>query len=260
MAVRNVDVVLVIDASPSMRPCLDQLRLHLRELIKPMQGYMDNVRFGMVSLTGAPHPLFCKGRKGVGPGPRYWITTLASNDGTASLQALYGKAPNQQELMTSDSGRVISSMDSIQIGSDEDNLLALDIALDHPFGPVSTTKRVVAIFADEPLETGIKGAATGQYIPALIEKIHQRRVKLFCALPYSDLAQELSQANGSEIETVDGGQGLSSVNFSALLTQMAKSISVSSQQSGPEERYQRALFGQDKWLSGIEPGQVRDNE
>ena len=32
----NVDVVLVIDASESMRPCIDQLRKHLRELIKPM--------------------------------------------------------------------------------------------------------------------------------------------------------------------------------------------------------------------------------
>jgi len=214
----------------------------------------------MVSLTGAPHPLLRKGIKGVGPGPRYWITTLASNDGTASLQALYGQAPNQQELMTADSDRVISSMDAIQIGSDEDNLLTLDIALDHPFGPVTTTKRVVALFADEPLETGIKGAATNQYIPALIEKIHQRRIKLFCALPYSDLAQELSQANGSEFEAVDGGQGLSSVDFSALLKQMGKSISVSSQQSGLEEQYQRALFGQDKWLSGIEPRQIRDNQ
>ena len=46
-----------------------------------------------------------------------------------------------------------------------------------------------------------------------------------------------------------GGQGLASVDFKTLLGQMGKSISVSSLQGGQEERYERALFGQDKWVS-----------
>ena len=53
MSTPNVDVVLVIDASDSMRPCIDQLRRHLRELLKPMQGFVGKVRFGLVALSAS---------------------------------------------------------------------------------------------------------------------------------------------------------------------------------------------------------------
>ena len=250
MAPKNVDVVLVIDASDSMRPCINQLRAHLRELVKPMQGSMGKVRFGLVAVSAL--------REAQGNGMVFPIETLASRNGQESMQALYGNASNQYELLTEDADKVIAALDAIQVQGDENNLLALDLALDHPFGPVSTTKRVVALFSDEPLETGMEAALWSHKISALVNKIHQRRVKLFCALPYSDLAQELSQANGSEIEAVDGGQGLSSVDFSALLTQMGKSISVSSMQGGLEESYERALFGQDRWPKGIPDPNSRD--
>jgi hypothetical protein len=134
------------------------------------------------------------------------------------------------------------------VGGDEDNLVALDIALDHPFGPVSTTKRVVALFSDEKLEAGAQRTAIKEFIPRIVEKLHARRIKLFCAMPYSDAAQQLSEANGSEIEDV-GGQGLTGVDFRTLLGQMGKSISVSSLQGALEEKYERALFGQDQWVS-----------
>lgn len=238
MTVQNVDVVLVIDTSDSMRPCIDQLRRHLRELVNPMQGSVNKVRFGVVALS-ASHEA---------DGDVYMVQTLAGK--TDSLDLLYGKGGNQYEFLTEDADKVIALLDSLKVSGDENNLLALDIALDHPFGPVSTTKRVVALFSDEPLEEGVEGAAASTHIPALIEKLHKRRVKLFCALPYSDAAQKLSEANGSEIEAVDGGGGLSSVDFRSLLTQMGKSISVSSLQGGLEETYQRALFGQDTWVTG----------
>ena len=238
MTVQNVDVVLVIDTSDSMRPCIDQLRRHLRELVKPMQGSVNKVRFGVVALS-ASHDA---------DGNVYKVETLAGK--TKSLNMLYGKGGNQYEFLTEDADKVISLLDSLKVSGDENNLLALDIALDHPFGPVSTTKRVVALFSDEQLEEGVEGAAASTHIPALIEKLHKRRVKLFCALPYSDAAQKLSEANGSEIEAVDGGGGLSSVDFRSLLTQMGKSISVSSMQGGLEETYQRALLGQDTWVTG----------
>jgi hypothetical protein len=125
-------------------------------------------------------------------------------------------------------------------------------------GPVATTKRVVALFSDEPLETGIKGSSTLHLIPKIIDKIHARRIKLFCAMPYSDAAQSLSEANGSEIEDVVNGGGLASVDFKALLAQMGKSISVSSLQSTSEAHYERALFGQDKWMETDESGDTRD--
>jgi hypothetical protein len=232
----QIDLVLVIDTSVSMRPCIELLKQHLRELIQPVQGQTVKIRFGLVGLSASS-------RK---DGIVYRTQTLAGD--SDSLGSLYGDS-SQTEFLSNDSSRVIARLDSLTVSGDEDNLLALDIALDHPFGPVASTKRVVALFSDEKLEAGVQKSAVNAYIPRLIEKMHARRIKLFCAMPYSNGAQLLSEANGSEIEDRAGGQGLASVDFKTLLGQMGKSISVSSLQGGLEERYERALFGQDKWVS-----------
>lgn len=238
MPAPNVDLVLVLDASDSMRPCIDQLRRHLRELIKPMQGYVGKIRFGLVSLSASS----------ADDGQVFRVNTLAG--GTDSLGPLYAGARTQYEFFTEDPDKMVRALEQIEVSGDEHNLLALDIALDHPFGPSSTTKRIVALFSDEPLEAGIDRDSGVSKIEALIDKVHKRRVKLFCALPYSDAAQRLSEANGSEIEAVDGGAGLSGVNFKALLTQMGKSISVSALQGGLADETPAALFGQDSWRFG----------
>jgi hypothetical protein len=231
----QVDLVLVIDTSSSMRHCIDQLKSHLKELIKPMQGHVAKVRFGLVAMSASATQ----------EGVSYRPETLAGT--TESIGWLYGGA-SQYEFLTDNTDKVIERLNSLTVGGDEDNLVALDIALDHPFGPVSTTKRVVALFSDEKLEAGAQRTAIKEFIPRIVEKLHARRIKLFCAMPYSDAAQQLSEANGSEIEDV-GGQGLTGVDFRTLLGQMGKSISVSSLQGALEEKYERALFGQDQWVS-----------
>ncbi len=231
----QVDLVLVIDTSSSMRPCIDQLKNHLKELIKPMQGHVARVRFGLVGMSASSTQ----------EGVSYRAETLAGT--SESIGWLYGGS-SQHEFLTDDTAKVLERLDSLTVGGDEDNLVALDIALDHPFGPVSTTKRVVALFSDEKLEAGAQRTAIKEFIPRIVEKLHARRIKLFCAMPYSDAAQQLSEANGSEVEDV-GGQGLAGVDFRTLLGQMGKSISVSSLQGALEEKYERALFGQDQWVS-----------
>ena len=86
-------------------------------------------------------------------------------------------------------------------------------------------------------------------------RVKRKKTKLFCAMPYSDAAQQLSEANGSEIEDVKG-RGLATVDFRLLLGQMGKSISASSLQGGLEDEYERALFSQDQmvdtdeWVEG----------
>lgn len=234
----NVDIVLVLDSSDSMKPCFDQLRTHLRDLIKPMQGFVSRVRFGLVAVS-ASKP---------GQGIVYRVETLVpSTDSANTLNILYGNDTTQHEFFTDSPDRMIAAIDALTATGDEDNLLALDIALDFPFGPIATTKRVVALFSDEPLEGGVTGKEPLEQLPSIVEKLNQRRIKLFCAMPFSDGAQRLGEANGAEVEPIDGNKGLGSVDFRLLLSQMGKSISVSSLQAGSEERYKRALFGQDKW-------------
>ncbi len=236
---KNVDLVIVLDTSASMQPCIDGLRAHLREILKPMQGHVATVRFGIVGLSAS------KGKNGT----LYRIATLAG--GSASIDGLYS-ATNQYRYFTDDPDEVINRLDQLSISGDEDNLLALDIAMDHPFGPSTTHKRIIALFSDEKLETGIDGAKSAEKIPRLIEKLHARHIKLFCAMPFSDAALLLAQANGSEVEDIGDATGLASVDFRRLLSQIGKSISASTLQGSLEESFSPALYGQDKWNNTTE--------
>ena len=147
-------------------------------------------------------------------------------------------------FLTEDEETVGRALRAVSVTGDEDSLLALDVALDFPFGPLQTTKRVIALLSDERLEGGSSDLTR---IPDVIEKLMARRVKLFMALPDSNAARELEQADGCEFEAVDGGNGLSHVDFARLFDQMGKSISASTLQHAGADSYRRALFGQDRW-------------
>lgn len=234
MAALNVDVVLVIDASDSMKPCFDGVRKHLNSLVQPLQGNAARVRFGLVALNALRE----QGQIG------YHLKML----GGASWDKFYATQP-PTGLFTEKTAEVLQALQGIHLQGNEHTLMALDFALDHPFGAVHNTRRVVVLLSDETIETGVEGLAACQKIPALVEKLNQRRVKLFMALPVSDAAEQLEAANGCEFEAVQGGGGLAGVDFSRLFQQMGKSISVSATQSSGEATYQRALFGQDRWES-----------
>jgi hypothetical protein len=245
-ATSNVDLVLVIDTSASMRPCIDGLRAHLRELLKPMQGYVANVRFGLVGLSAS----MSNGQV------LYVPATLAG--GLDSIERLYA-TPNQYKFFTEDPDEVIKRLEELTISGDEDNLVALDLAMDHPFGPSDTHKRVIALFSDEKLEAGVQRSGLLGTIPQVVEKLHARRIKLFCAMPYSDAAQQLAEANGSEIEDIGDAAGLASVDFKMLLTQMGKSISVSSLQGSSMEEFTPALYGQNTWAPSSDSWKEADD-
>lgn len=238
----NVDMIFVIDISGSMAPCLDSLRKHLDQLTQPLQGYVSHIRFGLVAMSVTP----------VNNENIYSLNLLLSN-GVTAFNKLYltssNAVNNENDFFTDDPQQFAKVLADLVPHGDEDMLVALDIATDMPFGPLSTTKRVIALFSDEPFEGGIQGSANNHRIPQLIEKLQQRHIQLFVAIPDSDAVQQLSTADRSEIELVAGGKGLAGVNFELLLSQMGKSISGSSMQALAEPAYTRALFGQDKWVS-----------
>lgn len=245
-ATSNVDLVLVIDTSASMRPCIDGLRTHLSDLLKPMQGYVANVRFGLVGLSAS-----------MSNGEILYVpATLAG--GRESIEHLYA-IPNQYNFFTEDPNEIIKRLNELTISGDEDNLVALDLAMDHPFGPSDTHKRVIALFSDEKLENGVQRSGLLGTISQVVEKLHARRIKLFCAMPYSDAAQQLAEANGSEIEDIGDAAGLASVDFKMLLTQMGKSISVSSLQGSSMEEFTPALYGQNTWAPSSDAWKEADD-
>lgn len=240
MPASNVDLVLVVDSSDSMRNCFDQLRQHLGSLLAPMQGSVSKLRYGLVGLSASSSRTGQIYRVNFLRGP--WDYTL------------YTRSPNdpdpRNEYFTDNVDEIRHALAALQPSGDEDMLLALDIAADLPFGSLSNTKRVIALFSDEPFEQGVSGRENNHLIPALREKLMARHIQLFAAIPEGPAANELAETDRSEIEFIVGGGGLKNVDFSRLLTQMGKSISGSSLQAVSEPPYQRALFGQDKWVPG----------
>jgi uncharacterized protein involved in tellurium resistance len=238
----NVDIVFVIDASESMQPCFDALRTHLDKVIQPMQGYVSKVRFGLVAQSA-----------GSVRGVAKYDHQFLCGSGMEAMKTLYQRGPNdpdpRNEFFTADPKKFATSLAALKPQGNEEMLLALDVAADFPFGPVNNTKRVIALFSDEPFEGGISKDAPNAKIPALSKKLMDRHIQLFVAIPDSPAAQELGQVDRSEIELVDGGNGLKGVDFKQLLGQMGKSISGSSLQATGEPSYQRAIFGQNSWDS-----------
>jgi len=240
MAAQNVDLVFVIDASDSMQPCFDALRAHLNEVVQPMQGNSATVRFGLISQSA-----------GSVAGQPIYDHQFLFGAGSGAIKRLYQKSPNdpdpRNEFFTTDPKKFTAALAGVKPQGNEEMLVALDIAADFPFGPLSNTKRVIALFSDEPFEGGISKDAMNSKIPALSKKIMDRHIQLFVAIPDSPAIQELAMVDRSEVELVDGGNGLKSVDFKRLLTQIGKSISISSVQATGEPPYQRAIFGQDTW-------------
>lgn len=240
MAAENVDLVLVVDTSQSMKNCFDQLRNHLGSLVSPMQGSVSKVRYGLVGLSASKN----------GTSFNYHVNFLR---GPWDYK-LYQRGPNdvdpRNEYFTDRAEDLKLVLAGLVPSGDEDMLLALDIAADLPFGHVSNTKRVIALFSDETFEQGVSGTSSHHLIPALREKLMARHIQLFAAVPEGKAANMLAETDRSEIDFIDGGSGLRNVDFSRLLGQMGKSISGSSLQAVSEPPFQRAIFGQDKWVPG----------
>jgi hypothetical protein len=236
MSITNVDFVLLVDSSASMRPCFVKLREHIKTLIYSLEQANFKVRFGLVAYAvSATHR-----------GPKYDHTFIGGSS-PRILKNLYSPDIQVENFFTSDSAVIAHALNGLTADGDEHTLLALDIAADFPFGLASTTRRVIAIFTDEPLENGALRKAPMAKLPELIKKLMDRRIQLFVSAPFSPALELLGSLDRAQIEVVDGGDGLQSVDFKKILEQMGKSISISTMQMGAESPWQRAIFGQDKW-------------
>jgi uncharacterized protein involved in tellurium resistance len=235
---QNVDLVLLVDASESMRPCFTQLREHLKELLYPLEQANFRIRFGLVAYAAAP-----------GPAGAVYDHTFIGGSGPEMVAKLYGPSVDAANFFTTDPGKVSTVLARLDAQGNEHTLLALDIAADFPFGPPESTRRVIAVFTDEPLENGVEEEKPIAKIPDLLQKLMTRRILLFMSAPFSSALEQLGSFDGAEINAVSGGDGLKSVDFKKLLAQMGKSISIASMQAGSEPMWKKAIFGQDRWKS-----------
>lgn len=129
MRPQNVDFVLLVDSSESMRPCFNQLRDHLKDLLYPLQQANFKVRCGLVAYAAAPGS----------DGPVYDHTFIGGS-GPEMIQKLYSPQANANDFFTNDPAVVSRVLGGLEAQGNEDTLLALDIAADFPFGPPDSTR------------------------------------------------------------------------------------------------------------------------
>jgi hypothetical protein len=234
MKPQNVDLVLLLDASSSMKPCFTQLTAHLSDLLLPLMQGNFKVSFALLAYAATEED-----------GRQFYLHRFLKTETALP----YGPNCKRDDYFTDNPDEVIAALREIKPEGNEDTLMALDTAADLPFGPVESTRRVIALFTDETLENGLSGSGPTDEIPEIIQKLMVRRIQLFVSAPMSPALEILGSLDHAQIEAVDGGDGLKSVDFKKLLVQMAKSISISSLQAGAETTWRKAIFGQDRFLS-----------
>ncbi|MBP5639295.1 MAG: VWA domain-containing protein, partial [Victivallales bacterium] len=245
MGANKVDILFVVDASDSMSPCFQKLRDNLRRFILPLNQASFEIRFGLLAYNAG----------GDGHHAIYEHTFIGGN--TANLvKGLYAQNPDIGKYFTSDANKFLNALDSVRTQGDENTPLALDIASDFPFNTPDESRRVIALFSNEKLETGIlENEPLGKF-QQVLQKIAKRKIALYVYLPASNAAAMMTRLPKSIIKTVEEGPNCwDNVDFGQMLEQMGKSISVSSLQMTREPEYQKAIYGQNTWDSNVFVGE-----
>lgn len=222
MAGRNcADIVFCIDASGSMKPCIDAVRDNIEKLLDGLQTDVQttwDVRFDFLA--------FHDSKDGV-----HWYRSVAL-PACPLIDAIY-KGRGRDGLFTKDLAAFKEGLRQIEVEGEEAQLLALDIAMDFPWRPSDGCHRVVVLLTDESVETGVSVAEQKGKIDALIAKAMDKRIKLFIVAPESEGFYRLSSADRCEYDDSGAEQGgLRNVDFSKMMAAIGKSVSVAQTYAG----------------------------
>jgi hypothetical protein len=239
MSTRGVtDIVFCIDASESMRPCIDAVREHVLDFIKGLESGQRAMDWRIDFVAHS-----CD------EGGSVFRQQSVHLGGLDLMKALYGGGQGGR-LFTRDVGEFRAALQSVEVAGDEATLVGLDIALDFPWRPRNQCHRVVICLTDEPFESGAAVAEQKARLPALIEKIQKLGVILFLVAPDSPAYDELGAVQRSEYRRAEASRdGLRGVDFGQVLASIGKSVSVSRLQGGGDAKVARGLFGQADWVA-----------
>lgn len=240
------DIVFCIDASSSMKPCIDAVRENIQVFVRTITSgnYSGwDLRFDFVAHScgeaGGPHAI-----------------RSMSHAGTTLVEAIYKN--RGAGLFTKDLAEFERSLGDVEVQGDEMSLFGLDFALDFPWRPADTCRRVVVFLTDEPLETGVNVDLQKSQLRNIIAKVHQNRVMLFLVAPNSDGYEVLASADKCIYEAVDeSNSGLRNVKFGPLLQSIGKSITsagaLNQDPLGAAPAAPKGLFGQEAFGTSDAP-------
>jgi hypothetical protein len=237
------DVVFCLDASSSMGPCFDALRKHVQAFVKGLESggqFVWDLRLGLLAYSAGSDR----------SGGVFSFQGLGHRD-MDLIDSLYHSSGRQGggQFFTTNVNQFSNALEAVEVNGDEATFIALDTALDYPWREAAACHRVVIVMTDEALETGVFVKEQERKIPALIEKLHALRVKLFIVGPSSDAFDSICAADRSEFQVLDNAHdGLKNADFNQILGEIGKSVSVSALQGPPAAvAVDRGLFGQAKW-------------
>lgn len=241
MGANKVDILFVVDASDSMSPCFQKLRDNLRRFILPLNQASFEIRFGLLAYNAG----------GDGNRAIYEHTFIGGNAATL-VKELYSPNIDINKFFTNDANKFLNALDSVRTQGDENTPLALDIASDFPFNTPDESRRVIALFSNERLETGILENEPLAKFQQVLQKIAKRKIALYAYLPASNAAAMMTRLPKSIIKSVEEGPNCwNNIDFGQMLEQMGKSISTSSLQMTREPDYQKAIYGQNTWDTNV---------
>ena len=232
------DIVFCIDASGSMRPCIDGVRANVRQFLDGISSAAQmpwDLRFDFLAHQCSEEPggEFVTG---------LYTTELANMRAIKSLYTQSGTG-----LFTTNVNTFSQALSTVPVEGDECTLMALDMCLDFPWRTASGCRRIVILLTDEPIESGAWLDKSRKLLPKVIDKIHQLKVMLFMMSPASDIMERLSAVDKAIWREVSTGEGLGEVDLAQVLQDISKSISKSQRPLGTIPEVSRALFGQDRW-------------
>lgn len=253
---KRADVVFVIDASDSMKPCFDRLRNSIKRFVEPFreEGF-TSLRLGLLAYNA-------------GPDNGKWVyrNTFINGDDPENMSVLYGDDEDAKDALFTRSGdgfvdidTFCDRLDSIQCCADENTPLALDCAADFPFEPLCTTRRVIVLFTDERLEDGVlKNEALGancDILARVMDKIDARHITLYYFGPSCQGVDEIIGETPRTFVTgvtayqdrVEGQDVWGVIDFDRILASIGGNISRSALQIVSDPEYERAVFGQNEW-------------
>ncbi|MCF0215460.1 MAG: VWA domain-containing protein [Fibrobacteraceae bacterium] len=256
MEEKRADVVFVIDASDSMKPCFQQLKNSIRNFVHPFkeEGF-ESLRLGLLAYNAGPNN-----------GKWVYRNTFINGDAPENMNILYGQDEEAKEALFTRSGdgfvdvdTFCTQLDKIQCCADENTPLALDCAGDFPFEPLCSTRRIIVVFTDEKMEDGVlKNEPIGDdccELEKVMKKItNRRRATLYYFGPQceaTDMMQDYPRVHVTEVKEYkqreDGEDIWANIDFEKILATMGKNISTSVCEVVDEGEYQRAVYGQDGW-------------
>ena len=269
MPVQTVDIVFVIDIGADLdddgnkvKGFKDSLNRNLRSLIESLQQSGLHVRYGLVAH--AVDPFTPAGDHTRRLTCAYCFHFLRPVDELLLHDMYHDQYYDIRDFFTDDAKAFQNILDELH--QVEPHLhgpipIALDLALDFPFGPLATTRRVIALISDRAIEDSVLPICTPEpkVFPKLVDKIMARKIMLYGFIPESAAALELAEAERSEIvlwdscirsEWMPGSLTLSKTfsfdrYFESYFAKLLKSISASSMQGISESEYSKALFYED---------------